>query len=154
MEAPEIQSRIDRLDGFYQALKGQEKALTDEVTNLKKDVDLYTKASAVIKILLDTMVRDEINKMAGLVTYGLKAIFEDQDLSFKPVISKKNDRIYIELKTANNGRRGIWILRGQCSSNREFFTSSYLYVKNEYGSSYFIGRDLCCHRWGLYSKRQ
>jgi DNA repair exonuclease SbcCD ATPase subunit len=106
MNLTEIQSRIDRLDGFYQALKGQEKALSDEITDLKKKVDLYVKASAVIKILLDTMVRDEINKMAGLVTYGLKAIFEDQNLSFKPVISKKNEKIYIELKTANNGIEG------------------------------------------------
>jgi ABC-type uncharacterized transport system ATPase subunit len=44
--------------------------------------------------------------MAGLVTYGLRAVFEDQDLSFKPVISKKNERIYIELKTANKGIEG------------------------------------------------
>ena len=102
----EIQSRIDRLDGFYRALKSQESTLVNEITGLKKDVDRYTKASAVIKILLDTMVRDEINKMAGLVTYGLKAVFEDQDLSFKPIISKKNEKIYIELKTANNGIEG------------------------------------------------
>ena len=106
MTQTEIQSRIDRLDGFYQALKGQEKGLANEIADLEKKVDLYTRASAVIKILLDTMVRDEINKMAGLVTYGLKAIFEDQDLSFKPVISKKNEKIYIELKTANNGIEG------------------------------------------------
>jgi DNA repair exonuclease SbcCD ATPase subunit len=106
MTPTEIQSRIDRLDGFYQALKGQEKTLINEITTLKKNVYLYIKASAVIKILLDTMVRDEINKMAGLVTYGLKAIFEDQNLSFKPVISKKSEKIYIELKTANNGIEG------------------------------------------------
>lgn len=99
----EFQSRVDKLDGFYQALKRQQESLTKEIIELKNSVDLYTKASLVIKHLLDTMVRDEINKMAGLVTYGLKAVFDDQDLAFKPVISKKNDRIYIELKTLNNG---------------------------------------------------
>lgn len=104
--AIEIQSRLDRLDGFYQALRNQEQGLTQEIADLKKSIDLLTKASAVIKHLLDVMVKDEINKMAGLVTYGLKAIFEDQDLSFKPVISKKNERIYIELKTANKGVEG------------------------------------------------
>jgi DNA repair exonuclease SbcCD ATPase subunit len=102
----ELQSRIDRLDGFYKALKNQEQDLIQEVASLKKNIDLLTKVSAVIKHLLDIMVKDEINKMAGLVTYGLKAIFEDQDLSFKPVISKKNERIYIELKTANKGVEG------------------------------------------------
>lgn len=106
VSAIEIQSRIDRLDGFYQALKNQEQDLLQEITDLKKSIALLTKASAVIKLLLDVMVKDEINKMAGLVTYGLKAIFEDQDLSFKPVISKKNERIYIELKTSNKGVEG------------------------------------------------
>ena len=106
MQPSEIQTRIDRLEGFFQALKSQESTLDNEIIGLKKDVDRYTKASAVIKILLNNMVTDEINKMAGLVTYGLKAIFEDQNLTFKPVISKKNEKIYIELKTANNGIEG------------------------------------------------
>jgi len=103
MELSTIQSRIDRLDGFYQALKTQEKNINQEMVDLKKKADILIKASLVIKQLLNIMVTDEINKMAGLVTYGLKTIFEDQDLTFKPVLSKKNDRIYIELRTLNNG---------------------------------------------------
>jgi DNA repair exonuclease SbcCD ATPase subunit len=106
MNLTDIQSRVDRLEGFYRALKNQEKSVAEEITKLKSDIDLLNKASVVIKHLLDIMVKDEINKMAGLVTYGLKAVFEDQELSFKPVISKKNERIYIELKTANKGIEG------------------------------------------------
>ena len=52
---------------------------------------------------MDSFVFDEINKIAGLVTYGLKAVFDDLNLSFKPVVIKKNDRIYIEFKTVQNG---------------------------------------------------
>jgi DNA repair exonuclease SbcCD ATPase subunit len=103
MTLMEIQSQVDRLDGFYQALKSQEKSLNQEISDLKKKADILIKASLVIKHLLDIMVKDEINKMAGLVTYGLQTIFEDQNLSFKPVMSKKNERIYIELRTLNNG---------------------------------------------------
>lgn len=102
MDLNNIKSRIDKIDGFYQALKSQEKNLSEEIVLLKKKVELLTKASIVIKHLLDIMVTDEINKMAGLVTYGLKTIFDDQDLAFKPVISKKNDRICIDFKTLNN----------------------------------------------------
>ena len=103
MDLSTIQSRIDRIDGFYQALKSQEKSIAQDIVDLKTKVDLYVKASLVIKHLLDVMVKDEINKMAGLVTYGLKTIFDDQDLAFKPILSKKNDRIYIDFKTINNG---------------------------------------------------
>jgi len=102
----ELQSRVDRVDGFYQAIKSRETAVQQEITALKEEIDLLTKTGAVLKHLLDIMVKDEINKMSGLVTYGLKTIFEDQNLSFHPVISKKNDRVYIELKTANNGLEG------------------------------------------------
>lgn len=99
MDLNSIKSRIDRIDGFYQALKSQEKSLSEEIAKLKTNVDLLTKASLVIKHLLDVMVKDEINKMADLVTYGLKTIFDDQNLAFKPVLSKKNDRICIDFKT-------------------------------------------------------
>lgn len=103
MTTTEIQSRVDKLDGFYQALKAKEQAMSTQVTELKDSLDLLTKTSSVLKHLLDVMVKDEINKISGLITYGLKTVFDDQNLSFHPVISKKNDRIYIELKTVNNG---------------------------------------------------
>lgn len=106
MDIQEIQSRYDRLDGFNKALQTREKELEREITSLKSELEVLTKTSLVIKHLLDLMVKDEIEKMAGLVTYGLKTIFSDQDLSFKPVISKKNGKVYIELKTVNNGVEG------------------------------------------------
>jgi DNA repair exonuclease SbcCD ATPase subunit len=102
----ELQSRVDRIDGFYQSLKSSDEALQKEITALKEEVDLLIKTGEVLKHLLDIMVKDEINKMSGLLTYGLKTIFEDQNLSFHPVIGKKNDRVYIELQTANNGIEG------------------------------------------------
>jgi DNA repair exonuclease SbcCD ATPase subunit len=102
----ELQSRIDRIDGFYQALLSRKSDLQKEITGLKEEIDLLTKTGAVLKHLLDIMVKDEINRMSGLISYGLTTIFEDQNLSFHPVIGKKNDRVYIELKTANNGIEG------------------------------------------------
>lgn len=102
----EIQSRVDKIEGFYQALKSREVSLQKDVDDLKENIDLLVKTGMVLKHLLDIMVKDEVQKMAGLVTYGLKTIFEDQNLSFNPVLGKKNDKVYIELKTANNGVEG------------------------------------------------
>lgn len=102
----ELQSRVDRIDGFYQSLQENKNKLEIETENLKKEMELLKKSSAVLKHLLDVMVKDEISKMAGLITYGLKTVFEDQNLTFKPIITKKNDKIYIELNTENNGISG------------------------------------------------
>jgi len=102
----DLQRQTDNLDGFYKAYRQQKKELAETVEGLKKDIDRDIKASAVLKHLLDTMVKDEVERMAGLITYGLKTIFDDQDLTFTPEITKKNEKIYIELKTNNNGIEG------------------------------------------------
>jgi len=102
----DLQRRTDQIDGFYQAYRQQEKELTKTVDNLKKNIDRDVKASTVLKHLLDIMVKDEVTRMAGLITYGLKTIFEDQNLTFIPEITKKNEKIYIELKTNNDGIEG------------------------------------------------
>lgn len=102
----ELQRHTDQIDGFYQSRKQQEQELIETVHNLKKDIDRDIKTSAVLKKLLDIMVKDEVERMAGLITYGLKTIFEDQNLTFIPNITKKNEKIYIELKTNNDGIEG------------------------------------------------
>lgn len=103
MTITELQRKTDQIDGFYKALKNQEKELNTTIDFLKKDIEILIKVSAVFKHLLDIMVKDEINRMASLITYGLKTIFDDQNLIFVPEISKKNEKIYIELKTHNDG---------------------------------------------------
>jgi len=102
----ELQRKTDRIDGFYQSLKQQEQGLKKTVDSLKKDIDRDIKSSTVLKHLLDIMVKDEVERMAGLITYGLKTIFEDQDLTFVPAITKKSGKIHIELKTNNGGIEG------------------------------------------------
>lgn len=102
----ELQRHTDQLYGIYQERKHQEEELIKTVDNLKKDIDRDTKTSTVLKHLLDIMVKDEVDRMAGLITYGLKTIFEDQNLTFVPEITKKSGKIYIELKTNNEGIEG------------------------------------------------
>jgi DNA repair ATPase RecN len=101
MTVQELKTRFDKLEGFYEGLKIRHQALEKEVTLLKDEAGLLAKASAVLKHLLDIMVKDEINRMAGLMTFGLKTVFDDQRLTFVPVMSKKGDRVHIELTTHN-----------------------------------------------------
>ena len=106
MITQELKTRYDKLEGFHEALKARGNALTTEITMLKKESELLTKVSVVLQHLLDTMVKDEITRMAGLMTYGLKTVFDDQRLSFVPAISKKGNKIHITLNTHNNGVEG------------------------------------------------
>lgn len=103
MDLSDLRRKTDQIDGFYQALKKQKKEMDTTIINLKKEIDILTKVSAVFKHLLDVMVKTEIDKMSALITYGLKTIFDDQDITFSPVITKKNNKIYIELNTVIDG---------------------------------------------------
>lgn len=106
IDIADIQKRVHTLDGVFQALTTRKKSLEEERNTLKADIEILTKVSAVLKHLLDVMVKDEITKMSGLVSYGLKTVFDDQDLKFIPQITKKNEKIHIELKTSNAGIEG------------------------------------------------
>ena len=102
----DLQTKVDRLDGFYQALKRQEDSINKEIESLKEEMDLLVKTGQVLKHLLDTMVKEDVQPMANLVSYGLKTVFDDQNLSFKPVIDRKNDKIHVQLLTLNDGLEG------------------------------------------------
>jgi hypothetical protein len=100
----ELQRKTDQIDGFYKALQSQEAQLKGQMDDIKEEIDVLTKTSTVLKHLLDVMVKDEIARMSSLITYGLKTIFHDQNLTFSPKIVKKNEKMHIELKTEDDGK--------------------------------------------------
>lgn len=106
MSVKELQRQIDRIDGFYTALTDQEKDLKEAINSLKKEIERDTKASAVLKHTLDIMVDKEIPKMAALISYGLKSVFEDQNLIFLPEKKEKAGKLSIDFKTLNNDVEG------------------------------------------------
>jgi len=101
MTIQELRGRLDRVDGVRSSLVSRKAILEQDVAVIKSELDLLAKTSAVLKHILDIMVKDEISKMAGLVTYGLKSIFDDQDLTFLPNITKKGEKLHVELVTKN-----------------------------------------------------
>lgn len=106
MNINELEKRLNQTEGFYRALKKQRQELSEVTNSIKKNIEILTKTSAVLKHLLDFMVKDEIERMSNLITYGLKSIFDDQNLVFSPDMTKKGGKIYIDLKTSNNGIEG------------------------------------------------
>jgi chromosome segregation ATPase len=109
MTITELQRKTDQIEGFIQAFRNRETDLKKEIVLIKEEIDLLTKTSSVLKHLLDLMVKDEIEKMAGLITYGLKTIFDDQNLMFVPVITKKNEKMHIDLRTKRDDIEGFCI---------------------------------------------
>jgi len=101
MNIQELRGRMDRIDGVRSSLMNRKTSLENDIAVIKTEQELLSKTSAVLKHILDIMVKDEIAKMAGLVTYGLKSIFDDQDLTFIPNITKKGEKLHVDLITKN-----------------------------------------------------
>lgn len=106
MDIIALQRQTDQIDGFYKALRNREETLVSTIESLKINIERDSKASVVLKHLLDIMVKNEITRMAALITYGLKSIFDDQDLTFLPDKKEKAGKINIELKTVCDGIEG------------------------------------------------
>ncbi len=106
MDITALQRQTDQIDGFYKALLNQEQSLKDTIESLKINIERDSKASVVLKHLLDIMVKNEITRMAALITYGLKSVFDDQNLTFLPDKKEKAGKINIELKTLDGDIEG------------------------------------------------
>jgi hypothetical protein len=106
MTAKDLLRQTDQIEGCLNALKKRESELSSEIKSVKNEIDILIKTSSVLKHLLDLMVKDEMCKMANLITYGLKTIFDDQNLTFIPELTKKNEKIHIELRTKKDNIEG------------------------------------------------
>ena len=96
-------ARLQYIDGVYQNKKAINKNLIATVTDIENKVILLVKTEKVLKFLIDKLVKDDLNKMDMLVTYGLNTVFPDKNLSFKSSIEERGSKIRIDLQTIYNG---------------------------------------------------
>lgn len=135
----ELQRKTDQIEGFYRALQNQESSLKDQISSIKEEIDILTKTSTVLKHLLDVMIKDEIIPMASLITYGLKTIFHDQNLSFIPKMMKKNEKMHIELKTEVDGKeRDFESFGGSVAVIESFLLRILCMLKKNYAKVLFL----------------
>lgn len=82
---------IDREIGSAKALALHVRKVTEEATELEQTAEACEEAVAVLNSFADQRQRDVQQKVEGLVTHGLRTIFED-DLSFHIVQETKARR--------------------------------------------------------------
>ena len=98
-----IKARCLYLDGAYQNKKQNQEKLSTTVRDLEKKEILLVKTEKALKYLIDKLVKEDLNKLDTLVTYGLNVVFPDKNLSFKSAVVERGSKIRIELQTIYNG---------------------------------------------------
>lgn len=93
--------RADFLRGIYEDKKSRVDDIRENVEKLQEEKDLLEKTEKVLKHLTDKLVHKDLTKMNALITYGLKTVFTDRNLSFEASIEERGTKIWIDLKTLN-----------------------------------------------------
>lgn len=98
-----LKSKFYQIQGHKTSLERQKIDIEKDIVELKDIIDVLKKCVAVFDKLLDVSLKDKIEKIDNLVTYGLKTVIHDQDLKFKSVSSQKRDKLWIDLHTIKDG---------------------------------------------------
>ena len=99
-----LSRRVDRLDGVVSTRRSQEAATREDVVKLGLKVGKLEKVQKVLMLLLDRMTRKDLSSMDDLVTFGLKTVFPDRELSMKSDMVDTGKRIYIDMTTMDAGQ--------------------------------------------------
>jgi len=86
---PELVQQTERLVGLVGGQQQRVASLTAEVDRGEQESTLLTVTQATLDKLLQTMSAESVGKVERLVTYGLKTVFPDQDLTFRFDIQTK-----------------------------------------------------------------
>lgn len=98
-----VTKRVQYLEGVYESKKSLQVRTAESIATLKRDADILDKVEKVLKYLTDKLVKNDLTKMDGLITYGLKTVYADRDFVFKSEIQERGKKMWIELQTINNG---------------------------------------------------
>lgn len=83
MTLDQLSQAVEQTYGVYQARTERVTALQAEVEALKADVALLGLTDAALGALLATVSQENLKQIEGLVTYGLRTVFDDLVLTFR-----------------------------------------------------------------------
>jgi len=92
----DINTKITQLEGVKKKYIKDLSALSREVRLLEHKVVVLDKSSDAIKVVLQSLTHEDVQGIISLITEGLQAIFDDQDLSLRADFSIKRGKINIE----------------------------------------------------------
>lgn len=113
MNLEELQERVEsanmntlRLEGVHDQLVQQREEYAAELNNLRHKQIVIQKVGEVLKRLLDDLLNQNLKSLESLVSSGLKAVFQEQQVKFKTIVGEHGGKLKIDLVTEENGVEG------------------------------------------------
>lgn len=111
--AAKIRGVLDSKLAAAAAHEADVKALADKSLHLEK-------VQKVLMHLMEKRSRNDLGSLDSLVTYGLKTVFPDQDVSMKSVMVDSGKKIYIDMTTYDGGEPAARDQHGSASVIESF----------------------------------
>jgi len=102
----DLGDKISRLEGVRSKYLRDESSLEDEIKKIEHQMSVLEQASEAIKTILQALIHEDKESIRAIITEGLQAIFEDQDLSLKIDSSIKRGKVNIDF-LLTDGMKGI-----------------------------------------------
>lgn len=111
MLPPEISRRLQSLDRNYSYLRGMAESSNSRVLELEKqiatlDIEVvkWDKVGKILSQLVEDMVKKDLKDIDNLVTYGLKVVFPDRNITFQSSMVHHNGKMHVKFTTLDNGK--------------------------------------------------
>ena len=96
---PALRSRLDRVLGVRDGVATRLQITETEIARLEKEEQLLDMVSNLFRTLIDTEVTEGVKAVEQLLTEGLQAVFDDQDLSVRSEVSIKKGKVSVDFIT-------------------------------------------------------
>lgn len=101
-----LRSRLDRAAGQRDALRLRLAEAEAEVRRLEGEEELADLAAGLIRTLIDSEVTDGVKAVEELLTEGLRAVFDDQDLSVRADVDVQRGKVSVDFVTVQKQADG------------------------------------------------
>jgi len=101
-----LRSKADKALGRRSVVQSKLDDLQRKIAQQMQDEARLDKVAALFKTLIDHEITDGVQAVEKLLTEGVKAVFDDQDLWVEAEIEAKNGKVSVELITFQRNEDG------------------------------------------------
>lgn len=94
-----MRSQLDRVSGLRDGLRARLARTEAEVQRLAAEEEVADLSATLLRTLIDAEVSSSVRAVEELLTEGLQAVFDDQDLSVRADVDVQRGKVSVEFMT-------------------------------------------------------
>lgn len=102
----ELRNRIGLLKGRRQEVRRSLSEARDSVRHLSNEMDLLARVTEFLRTLIDLEITEGVKSIESLQTEGVRAVFQDQDITVRGEIEVSRGKVTVNLITTQQKENG------------------------------------------------